>query len=258
VGRLSRKKYNALNAGVAREKKIASGENNVAVDFQVENVQEENSEDENANNIIPFNRTSDGVDQFEMKKSFSNQDDFNRIVFVSKSLQKDKILDVLRVAYKGVIHVEENGEKGSIVVGTDGYRLHYAEVGLTLSPGEYKIIVRKDHLSLSGPIKNEEGVMYPDWRKLIKDDLERCGSIDFHGTSLSRNIFATGLMSKKFYSLIRVTEKIINLRYLDDLSKERWDIYTDSQKELNSPLVFKQDLPKPIAAIIMPLFPEDG
>jgi hypothetical protein len=256
MARISRKKYNSLNSGFSEEQKMASGETITTVDFQAEEIRNEKT-DKKSNNIIPFKKESDELERFEMKRSYSNQDDFNRIAFVSRALQKGVLPDMLRVRYKGLIHIEENDGKGSMVVGTNGQRLHYAEIGLALTPGEYKITVKKNDLVLSGPIKSEEEFGYPNWRAIVKEDITKFGTIDFHGTSISRDLLSTGLMSKRFYSLIKATEKIINLRYLDDLSKERWDVYLYSNKELNSPVVFRQALEKTIAAVIMPLTPED-
>jgi hypothetical protein len=256
MGRISRKEYNALNAGVMDERKIASGENITAEDFRYEPGPEDKPANQGKDNVIPFKKEAERPNIIELKKDFRTQDDFNRIVFVSKALQKN-LLDYVH-AYKGVVHIEKKTDGGSIIVGTDGFRLHYAEISMELTPGEYKVDVRKNTLYLTGPVKDYSEHGYPDWRKLVKDNIEKQASINFYGTGLTRNTGVTGLMAKKFYSFIQATGKIINLRYLDDLTKANWDIYLDKDKELNSPVVFRQDLEKTMAALIMPMEPENG
>jgi hypothetical protein len=243
-------------------KKIASGGENISVDLNEvieaeinpEEVEGE-EEDKKPDNIVQFRAPYTKLIQYELEKTNANMDDIGRIIFVSKALD----YDIFGIGYKGQIHVEkdEKNEAGSIIVGTDGIRLHYAQIDTKIIPGDYKLSINKKCISLSGQENTGSETKYPDWRKIILSNPKEYTTIDFNGTSISNNISSTAIMSRRFYSLIKSIKKIINLKYLDDLTKEEWIVYLDEKKALNTPVMFKRACQKELVALIMPIEPED-
>jgi hypothetical protein len=125
-------------------------------------------------------------------------------------------------------------------------------------PGNYQFEIKKKKIILYGPLEaDSDSGKYPDWRKLIMTDIKKCASLNFNGVGISKDIEIMGLMSLRFYRLIKSTEKIINLLYLNDLTKETWDVYLYCGPEANRPVMFKKESKKELVALIMPMTPEN-
>lgn len=248
---------------VSEAYKIASGGDIVAYDpikhkRIILNTNEATDEDANEgenhadNKIIQYPIKTTGMAAFIIQDTITAHDDFNRILFVSKACLKK---DHTSYPFKTYIHVEEeNGKK--IMVSTDGIRLHAAAVDLDLLPGNYTIKTGNKSITLFGPIESNKDNEYPNWKKVVPTDYIEKAVINFNDTSLKRDLKKLGIMSKRMYSIIKTTNKLINLYYLDDLLKETWNICIDSN-EKNSAVLFSQNNTKKIFAIIMPMNPED-
>jgi hypothetical protein len=203
----------------------------------------------NPGNIIEFPKNLSKTVEFQINDNTETHDDYMRLMFVSRVLEK---YDTSQ-PYKSFLHVEvEDGKR--MVIGSDGRRLHAAVVDLDLLPGNYTVRFDKKLIALCGPIENKEAEYdYPNWKKTIPYNPTKKADIDFAETGLKKDRLQLGMMSQKMYSLIKRTGKLINLYYLDDLSKEKWAIYVADDVE-NSPVIFKrEDAKKNMFAIIMPM-----
>jgi hypothetical protein len=197
--------------------------------------------------------------QYEIKKTFKNNDDFLRIAFVSKALSNEKYEPML---YRHFIKIEtrENDSK-RIAVATDGRRLHVAEISYSIPEGYYSVIVKKDKIIFQEE-KIDDNFKYPNYRELIpsENNLKEVCTLDLCETSLTKNLKKNGFFSKQFAKIIKNAEKIINIRYLDDLAKMGWRLYVEEKngvKKQYGALVFKAGGEKELLALIAPMMDDD-
>jgi DNA polymerase III sliding clamp (beta) subunit (PCNA family) len=230
--------------------KIASGGENISYAVLPQETTALGKENDNPTNIIDFPKELTKKVEFQINDSREHHDDFMRLLFVSKVIDKDESIRI----FKTLIHVEVEDDK-RIVIATDGNRLHAAVVDLDLLPGNYTIRVTKKLIALQGPV--EEAIKYPDWRKITPENTDDIATIDFANTDLGRDKSKLARMSHKMYSLIKKTNKLINLYYLNDLSKEPWVISLAPPGRPNAPVVFRRDSDKKMFALIMPMEPEN-
>jgi hypothetical protein len=235
--------------------KKASGENVIAYDpiehKTLKLVDEKDIKKINSDNIIEFQKISTGI-EFQNSNDTRSREDFERVLFVTKALSKNKNEPIV---YKTIVHVEKEENEKCTVIATDGARLHAAEVGLSLLPGNYTVHITKNIIALRGPIENDD-ISYPNWKKVYPANPIEKTIVSFEEKSILKNIFEAANMSRRLYSLIKNTKKLINLYYLNDLSKGvSWKVYV-STKMTNQPLLFKIEGNKLMFALIMPLLPE--
>jgi DNA polymerase III sliding clamp (beta) subunit (PCNA family) len=201
--------------------------------------------------ILDFPKKLSGMAEFHLERNSENQDDFKRILFVSKALVR-KSQGIIRT-FKTFIHIEIEDDK-KMAIATDGERLHGAVIACDLLPGNYLVKVTGSLIILKGPLEHEEN--FPNWRKIVPKNLNKKTVLNFESAYLSKKKIELAEMSHKMYKLIKTTDKLINLYYLKDLAKRCWSVYLDNDEAHNAPVVFKQDNEKEIFALIMPLKPE--
>jgi DNA polymerase III sliding clamp (beta) subunit (PCNA family) len=244
------KKITKTNSGEAYMKKASGGEITAYEPIRGENITL-SSEKNDSSNVIEFPTKLNRIAEFQINDDALTRDDFNRILFVSKALSRDRQETRL---FKTLIHIELSGDK-RLVIGSDGYRLHAVEVDLDLLPGNYSFRQDKHLIALGGPIENDN-IKYPDWERIMPSDAEEKLTVNFDGAGIVNDLAKLASMSHKMYSLIKKTNKLINLYFLNDLSKTSWKVSV-SPGEKNTPVVFSQDIQKKIFALIMPMNPEE-
>jgi hypothetical protein len=178
---------------------------------------------------------------YEIKRE--NGIDYENALFVIKSMSDDESRP-----FMCVVHVED-AEQGSRLICTDGRRLHYADISSKIPEGDYKPVTTKHEIILKGPI--DEGT-FPNWKRVVPENGLDRGLFNLERTSIGRNVSLNAGFSLAYAQLIERTGEVVNLRYLDDLPKKEWQIYSLEKK--NRPLVFKRSVDgKETVAVIMPM-----
>jgi hypothetical protein len=154
--------------------------------------------------------------------------DFERMTFVLKALSTDPT----RPAF-ALLHVEQT-KSGSRLVATDGLRMHVTEIGIKIPGGNYKPHITKDTISFEKPVKD---VSFPNWQRVVPDEPEKKGIIDLADAHMGKDHTKTGNLSLAFVSFMEKTGETINLRYLEDLPKTEWAVYTQGK---HKPVMLKQ------------------
>jgi len=149
-----------------------------------------------------------------------NPKDFELMSFVIKACLK-----TADNPYMTVLHVEQT-RTGSRLVACDGLRLHAAEISKKIKSGNYKPHATKDAIALGEPI---EGVKFPVWTKVIPEKPEKRGVINLESSGLGKDRKEAEKLSIAFKSFVNQTGKTVNIRYLEDLLKKEWVVY--SQKD---------------------------
>ena len=176
-----------------------------------------------------------------------NPQDFERMNFVIKACSKTG-----DAPFKTVLHVERT-RKGSRLVASDGLRLHVAEISQKIKSGDYKPHATKEVITLGYPV---EGIKFPSWSKAIPEKTEQKGVIDLKNSSLRKDRKETERLSLAFNDFVRKTGEPVNLRYLEDLTKQNWAVFC--QNERRRAIVLKEksgDVARSDApmAVIMPI-----
>ncbi|GHV71811.1 hypothetical protein AGMMS49928_25440 [Spirochaetia bacterium] len=172
-----------------------------------------------------------------------NPADFEKMSFVLKARLADAKKEFLTV-----LHVEQT-KTGSRLIACDGLRLHFAEINRKIKGGDYKPVVTKDRISLGEPV---EGIVFPNWVKVIPENTEKRAVIDLADTGMGKNRDQTERLSWVFHSFANQTGELINLRFLEDLIKTKWLVYCQSQK--NKAMVLKEEgAENSVFAVIIPL-----
>jgi hypothetical protein len=174
-----------------------------------------------------------------------NRDDYEKAVFVAKAVSKDENRNYLRV-----IHIEEL-ENGSRLVATDGVRLHTAEIAAKIKGGDYKPLVNKDMVGFAGL---DDEVTFPNWMRVIPEKPPMLGTISLENAGIGKDIAQTEQMSNALTAIIKQTGKSVNLRFLEDLPKRQWRVYSESGE--SRPLMLKENgHEESVYAVMMPLPP---
>jgi hypothetical protein len=172
--------------------------------------------------------------------------DFDRIAFVIRATAKNDKVPAMQT-----VHIEPT-ETGSRLVATDGKRLHLAEIERKIDGGDYIPVMTKDVIGFSAL---ESEVTFPNWQRVVPENLTKKGSIDLENTGFGKDEKLTENLALAVSTLTRQTGETINLRYLEDLPKKSWEIY--SQKARGKALMFRQKgAEKSVFALLMPLLPE--
>jgi hypothetical protein len=170
-------------------------------------------------------------------------DDFDRMAFVIKAVSKDA-----DKKYYTVLHVEPT-PAGSRLVATDGQRLHVAETSLQIKGGDYRPLVTRDCIRLGKSVK---GIVFPNWRAVVPENTGRRGAINLEDTGMGKDLNQTERMSRAFNSFVKQTGELINLRFLEDLTRKTWSVHCQSAK--GRPVVLREEGAKmDTFAVIMPL-----
>jgi hypothetical protein len=180
---------------------------------------------------------------FEIKRDLSNQEDFERILFVLKARLNDK-----GHSFTSVLHVEMS-RTGSRLVATDNKRMHLAEIATKIKSGDYKPVVTRDTVSFGEPVT---GIDFPNWKHVIPDKTRKRGTIDLANTGIGKVRPLAEKMSKAFCAFMKRTGETVNIRYLEDLPKTEWTIFCQSEKQ-KAILLKQKDTEREVLAVLIPL-----
>jgi hypothetical protein len=176
-----------------------------------------------------------------------NPEEFERAAFVIRACSTDP-----HRKHLAVLHVEQT-RSGSRLVATDGMRLHICEIPEKIRSGDYKPVVTKDLIRLGEPVT---GIMFPNWMKAVPSAPKERGVIHLEETGLGKDRNRTEKLSRVFNAFVRMTGSLINLRYLDDLTKTTWSVHCQAG---NRVILLKQERAKMhTCAVIMPLHEADA
>lgn len=171
--------------------------------------------------------------------------DFERIVFAVKACSKDK-------PGLNVLHVEQT-KTGSRLVASDGVRLHVAEISRKIKGGSYKAAVTKEAVALA---VSDDIFRFPNWNNAVPLKITKRGFIDLHNAGFGNDREGAEKLTLAFNSFARQTGETVNLRYLDDLPKKQWAVY--SQDEKGKAVVLREKGEEySVYAVIMPLPQKD-
>jgi hypothetical protein len=207
-------------------------------------------------NIIDFLKDGERNDLGKVKIIIENKgfdkDDFKRLIFIMRALN----FNDLKREYTKIVRIERDSNNYTIAVSTDGYRIHYAQLNATIPEGNYYINKEKinkiDSMTLTY-VPKDVFDNFPNWRKLTDiDQKESSIEVDFKRSGLTRDIGACGKITRRLYTILMKINKLINIRFLDDLEKESHYIYYDKEKN-DKPVKFKLNSNKELAAYIMPM-----
>ena len=174
---------------------------------------------------------------------FEHPEDFERMQFVIKACVKYAVCP-----YKTVLHVEQT-RTGSRLVACDGVRLHFAEIAVKIKSGDYKPTVTKDAIILGQPLPD---IRFPDWTKVIPVKTRKRGVINLKDAGFGRDRDKTEKLSLAFASLAKQIGEPVNLRFLEDLPKREWAVYSQGEKQ-KAILLKEKAAEDKLFAVIMPI-----
>jgi hypothetical protein len=170
-----------------------------------------------------------------------NPDDYDRAQFVCKACSRHD-----GRPFTAVIHVEPM-KTGSRLIGTDGRRLHVAEVKTLIKPGDYKPLITKDCINFSKP---DTDVQFPNWSRVVPEQVRKRGIIDLATVQGPKAVKADKL-SAVSNSFKRQTGETVNPDFFKDLPKIEWEIYTQ-EKEHQAFILKPQGNQKGFYAVMVP------
>jgi hypothetical protein len=175
-----------------------------------------------------------------------NPIDFDRMAFVIKAICKDNTR-----YFMCVLHVEQT-KTGSRLVGTDGHRLHVADISQKIASGNYKVTANKEAIGLS---LAEDDFEFPNWTRVVPDNTEQKVIIDLDKAGFGKDQKQTENMAVALSAFMQKTGETVNLRFLDDLPKKEWAVCT--QKEKGKAMIFRErGFENSVFAVMMPISPE--
>jgi hypothetical protein len=238
-------------------KKASSGYDNITqINDEIVEVKDNN---EKKCNVIDFPKDGAKEDLDKIKivveeKRF-DKDDYKRLKFIMKALN----FNDLKREYTKIVKIERNSDDYTIAISTDGYRIHYAQLNIKIPEGNYYINKEKNGNTNSivlTYVPKDKFDKFPNWRKIADiDQKESSVEVNFRSTGLNKDIDACAKMTRSLYAILKKIDKLINLRFLDDLEKESHYIYYDKEKN-SGPVKFNLNSNKELAAYIMPMEPE--
>jgi len=147
-----------------------------------------------------------------------------------------------------VLHVEQT-RTGSRIVATDGKRMHVSEISAKIKSGNYKPEVTKDSVVFG---KTLDAVSFPSWERVVPSGTRKRGTISLVKSGMGRNEEQVRRLSEAYRAFIRQTGAGINLRYLEDLPKKDWLVY--STGDTGTAIVLKEvGAEKESYAVFVPL-----
>jgi hypothetical protein len=177
---------------------------------------------------------------FQLERK-DNPVDFERMAFAVKACSKNK-------PGLNVLHVEQT-KTGSRLVACDGIRLHVAEVSQNIKTGDYKVFMAKDVIGLA---VSDMNFRYPNWMDVLPSKTTKRGFIDLENAGFVSDRDKTAKLTLAFNSFTRQTGETVNLRYLEDLLKKRWMVYSQSEKG-KAVILRENDHEDKVFALIMPM-----
>jgi hypothetical protein len=182
----------------------------------------------------------------EVCSVIQGRDELDKTKFVCKAMDKDG-----RTPFTNVLHVEQT-TGGSLLVATDGKRLHVAQIKTRIPEGDYKPEITRDAVKICNPVM---GVDYPDWQRVVPESAKKKGTIIglniVGGKNSDRNKMVILEACKE---IKRMSGAKLDPKFVADLSAYRWDVYAPSSPD-KPVLLFETGSDKEMYAVIMPILP---
>jgi len=164
-----------------------------------------------------------------------NKEEFEKILFVIRACDAAN-----STLFTNVLHVE-NTKDGSRLVATDGKRMHVTDIVTRLKPGNYKPSVTHKGITLGKSGFNGD---YPNWERVVPVNVTRRGCINLENTTAGNKNRANDAFTK-------MSGEKINPNYLADLTKNVWEVYSQSEKR--KAVLLREYGSKKTYAVIMPM-----
>jgi len=164
---------------------------------------------------VPTRNTSTGKKLIShIFTQMRNKEEYEKILFVLRACDKN-----IGRAFTNVLHVERAKNK-SLLIASDGKRMHVTEIKTRIKPGDYKPVLTKEAVNLGMPVLN---INFPNWRKVVPTNVVRRGCINFENAVIGENSPANVAFTK-------MSGEKVNPSYLSDLTKKVWVIYCQNEK----------------------------
>jgi hypothetical protein len=137
-----------------------------------------------------------------------NRDELEKAKFVCKAIDRHG-----NSPFTNVLHVEQT-TGGSLLVATDGKRLHVAQIETRIPEGDYKPLITRDAVKICNPV---EDANFPDWQRVVPECAKKKGTVVLlkaGGKNPDLNKIAVNEACK---NIKKMTGAIINLNILPAL-----------------------------------------
>lgn len=173
----------------------------------------------------------------------SNPRDYALVVFVNKAVSKKAGRKIFTC-----VHVEQT-RNGSRLVASDGKRMHAARISKRIKSGNYRVYITKDCAAFGKPL---EDIRFPDWKTAVPEIKVRKGVIDLTESAWGRDQGKCENLTSALNHFTRLAGISVNMRYLDELTKTRWEVYPPA--ETGRPVLLRDEkTPEDVYAVLVPI-----
>ncbi|GHV52229.1 hypothetical protein AGMMS49579_09140 [Spirochaetia bacterium] len=190
----------------------------------------------------PLKRRSSRPEVFQV---IQNHDELDKAKFVCKAIDRNG-----RSPYTHVLHVEQT-TGGSLLVATDGKRLHVAQIKTRIPEGDYKVLITKDAVKICNPVDEAN---FPDWQRVVPETAKKKGSISLVKAGGKNADYKKIAVNEAAKSIKQITGASINPEYIASLAGYSWYLYA-TESPGKPLLLFEKDSAMETYAVIMPLTP---
>jgi len=145
-----------------------------------------------------------------------NLKDYEKILFCMKAMGGKR-----NVLFTRYMHIE-NTRTGSLIVCTDGKRLHVANISIRIPAGNYQPVI-KDYSISFGTSKD---IAFPAWRNVVPEDADYKGLLQLEGINSGSKVERDERFTNIYCSFLFDTGFNVNVGYIRDLPTANWKIFT--------------------------------
>jgi len=145
-----------------------------------------------------------------------NLKDYEKILFCMKAMGGKR-----NVLFTRYMHIE-NTRTGSLIVCTDGKRLHVANISIRIPAGNYQPVI-KDYSISFGTSKD---IAFPAWRNVVPEDADYKGLLQLEGINSGSKVERDERFTNIYCSFLFDTGFNVNVGYIKDLPTANWKIFT--------------------------------
>jgi len=145
-----------------------------------------------------------------------NLKDYEKILFCMKAMGGKR-----NVLFTRYMHIE-NTRTGSLIVCTDGKRLHVANISIRIPAGNYQPVI-KDYSIYFGTSKD---IAFPAWKNVVPKDADYKGLLQLEGINSGSKVERDERFTNIYCSFLFDTGFNVNVGYIKDLPTANWKIFT--------------------------------
>ncbi|MGL4985711.1 MAG: hypothetical protein ACRC5H_01060 [Treponemataceae bacterium] len=146
--------------------------------------------------------------------------DYEKLLFCIKALGKTD--DPLFTRY---LHIE-NSRVGSRVITTDGKRLHLCKTHMKLPQGNFIPILNNYTITLDSSVD----IPFPSWKNIIPENPDYKGVLNLEELGADASMSKDEKFTSVYCHLLSTTGFNINIKYVKDLPKINWNVFTKKGK----------------------------